>query len=331
MTMSDETMRTDFRLERDAFGRLVLTDARGVRHEGVVPVRAFPLSAPGEGLSLVGADGRERLWIDRADALPAALREVLGDHVKQQGSLVGPDRLRFDFSHFEPVSAEQIREIEDLANHEILDNAPVRHFETTKDEAAALGAIAFFGEKYGDVVRVLEAGRHSTELCGGTHVKALGDIGPLKVVSEGSIGSNLRRMEAITGTGPIDRLRDETRQSMAARAPFQPPLIDRLDEYPEGGVDLARIVELPPKLASIAAKPIFLDVAWNHVHYPRPEGPAAAAKPLAASGAAEAGGRSETPPPARAGRRGCCATSRPRVSSRRSGRRPDTASTACAS
>ena len=77
MTMSDETMRTDFRLERDAFGRLVLTDARGVRHEGVVPVRAFPLSAPGEGLSLVGADGRERLWIDRADALPAALREVL--------------------------------------------------------------------------------------------------------------------------------------------------------------------------------------------------------------------------------------------------------------
>ena len=141
-----------------------------------------------------------------------ALGQVLGDHVKQQGSLVAPDRLRFDFSHFEPVTPRADPAIEDLANHEILDNAPVRHFETTMAEAAALGAIAFFGEKYGDIVRVLEAGRHSTELCGGTHVKALGDIGPLKIVSEGSIGSNLRRIEAITGTGPIERLRQEEEQ-----------------------------------------------------------------------------------------------------------------------
>ena len=141
-----------------------------------------------------------------------ALGQVLGEHVKQQGSLVAPDRLRFDFSHFEPVTPEQIKAIEDLANEEILDNAPVRHFETTKAEAAALGAIAFFGEKYGDIVRVLEAGRHSTELCGGTHVKALGDIGPMKIVSEGSIGSNLRRVEAVTGTGPIERLRREEEQ-----------------------------------------------------------------------------------------------------------------------
>jgi alanyl-tRNA synthetase len=136
-----------------------------------------------------------------------ALREVLGDHVKQQGSLVAPDRLRFDFSHYEPVTAEQIAAIEDLANREILDNAPVRHFETDKRQAEELGAIAFFGEKYGDVVRVLEAGRHSVELCGGTHVTALGDIGPLKIVSEGSIGSNLRRIEAVTGLGTIERLR----------------------------------------------------------------------------------------------------------------------------
>jgi alanyl-tRNA synthetase len=145
-----------------------------------------------------------------------ALREVLGQHVRQQGSLVAPDRLRFDFSHFEPVTRDQLRDIEDLANHEILGNASVRHFETTMNEARDLGAIAFFGDKYGDIVRVLEAGEHSIELCGGTHVRRLGDIGPLKVTSESSIGSNLRRIEAITGFGPIDRLRQE--EDLVARA-----------------------------------------------------------------------------------------------------------------
>jgi alanyl-tRNA synthetase len=138
-----------------------------------------------------------------------ALRRVLGEHVKQQGSLVAPDRLRFDFGPSEGLTPAQIREIEDLANEEILANDSVRHYETTKDTAAELGAIAFFGEKYGDVVRVLEAGRHSLELCGGTHVKALGDIGPIKIVKEESIGANLRRIEAVTGTGPIERLRHE--------------------------------------------------------------------------------------------------------------------------
>ncbi|MCB9371293.1 MAG: alanine--tRNA ligase [Microthrixaceae bacterium] len=138
-----------------------------------------------------------------------ALRRVLGDHVKQQGSLVTDDRLRFDFSHYEPVTPDELVAIEDLVNHEILHNDPVRHYETTKANAEAVGAIAFFGDKYGEIVRVLEAGRHSVELCGGTHVKATGDIGPVKVVSEGSIGSNLRRIEAVTGTGPIERLRRE--------------------------------------------------------------------------------------------------------------------------
>ena len=138
-----------------------------------------------------------------------ALRRVLGDHVKQQGSLVAPDRLRFDFGPAEALTTEQIREIEDLANAEILANDPVRHYETSKAHAAELGAIAFFGEKYGDIVRVLEAGRHSLELCGGTHVRALGDIGPIKIVKEESIGSNLRRVEAVTGTGPIERLRHD--------------------------------------------------------------------------------------------------------------------------
>ncbi len=146
-----------------------------------------------------------------------ALREVLGEHVKQAGSLVGPDRLRFDFTHYAAVTDEEIARIEAIANRETLDNAPVRAFETTKDEAVALGAIAFFGDKYGDIVRVLEAGS-SIELCGGTHVRATGDIGIIKVVSESSIGSNLRRIEAVTGANSLALLqRDETVLSEAAR------------------------------------------------------------------------------------------------------------------
>ena len=131
-------------------------------------------------------------------------------HVKQAGSLVAPDRLRFDFSHYEPVTPEQLaRDRGPRERTRSSPNAPVRHYETTKAEAEALGAIAFFGDKYGDIVRVLEAGPHSIELCGGTHVHALGFIGPIKIVSEGSIGSNLRRIEAITGTATIERLRHD--------------------------------------------------------------------------------------------------------------------------
>jgi alanyl-tRNA synthetase len=138
-----------------------------------------------------------------------ALRQVLGSHVQQKGSLVAPDRLRFDFSHFEAVTPEQLAQVEEIANSEVISDAPVRHYETTMAEAQALGAIAFFGDKYGDVVRVLEAGEHSVELCGGTHVHALGFIGPIKIVSEGSIGSNLRRIEALTGDGALDYIHDE--------------------------------------------------------------------------------------------------------------------------
>ena len=131
--------------------------------------------------------------------------------------MVGPDRLRFDFSHYDAVTDEQILEIERLANAETLANSPTRNFETTKDEAEALGAIAFFGDKYGDIVRVLEAGS-SIELCGGTHVRATGDIGTVKVVSESSIGSNLRRIEAVTGHASVALLqRDEQLLADAAR------------------------------------------------------------------------------------------------------------------
>ena len=154
-----------------------------------------------------------------------ALRQVLGDHVKQQGSMVSPERLRFDFSHFEPVTPEQIEAIEDLVNAELLKNPEVRHPEVTKAEAEKMGAIAFFGDKYGDLVRVLDAGP-SLEFCGGTHVSALGDIGLLKIVSEGSIGSNLRRVEAVTGTGTIELLRQEQSTTTALAEALNVPVGD---------------------------------------------------------------------------------------------------------
>ena len=169
-----------------------------------------------------------------------ALREVLGDHVKQAGSLVAPDRLRFDFSHYQGVNRDQLREIERVANAEIITNGRCRHYETSMNHAQAIGAIAFFGDKYGDVVRVLEAGEHSTELCGGTHVAALGDIGHLRIVSESSIGSNMRRIEAVTGLATVERLADaeDTLDSLAEMLNAQPDEIAsavqrRLDETKE--------------------------------------------------------------------------------------------------
>jgi alanyl-tRNA synthetase len=128
---------------------------------------------------------------------------VLGEHVKQAGSLVSPQRLRFDFSHYAQLSAQEVEQIEQIANAQVLANAKVDAYETSKDEATAAGAIAFFGDKYGEIVRVLKAGA-SVELCGGTHVSATGDIGLIKIVQESSIGSNLRRIEAVTGLNSVE-------------------------------------------------------------------------------------------------------------------------------
>ena len=151
-----------------------------------------------------------------------ALRTVLGEHVKQAGSLVSPDRLRFDFSHYDAVTAEEIIKIEMIANAQVLANSPVTATESSKEEALAAGAIAFFGDKYGDVVRVLNAGS-STELCGGTHVSATGDIGFIKIIGESSIGSNLRRIEAVTGANAVsymqrnDAILNEISQAVGVR------------------------------------------------------------------------------------------------------------------
>ncbi len=127
-----------------------------------------------------------------------ALREVLGTHVAQRGSLVDPDKTRFDFSHNAPVTAEQIRQVEEIVNREILANQPTKAEEMPYDDAIAHGAMALFGEKYGDVVRVCDIGT-SCELCGGTHVAGTGEIGLFKIVSEGGVAAGIRRVEAVTG------------------------------------------------------------------------------------------------------------------------------------
>ena len=145
-----------------------------------------------------------------------ALRKVLGTHVKQQGSYVGADRLRFDFNHFSPLTDDEMRQIEDLVNAQVLSNAPCRHLEMGRDEAIEQGALAFFGEKYGDTVRVMFAGDQSVELCGGTHVSSLGQIGLITLLSESSVGSNLRRIEAVTGLGVLNEYRRHKAELAAA-------------------------------------------------------------------------------------------------------------------
>jgi len=140
--------------------------------------------------------------------LHAALRKVLGKHVTQKGSLVAPDRLRFDFSHFEPVSKEQLRQIEELVNHWILQNDDAVTRVMPLDQAMETGAIALFGEKYDDPVRVLTFGEYSTELCGGTHVRRTGDLGLFKLTSESGVAAGVRRVEAVTGEGALHWVRD---------------------------------------------------------------------------------------------------------------------------
>ncbi|TVR61336.1 MAG: alanine--tRNA ligase [Candidatus Competibacteraceae bacterium] len=148
--------------------------------------------------------------------LHAALRQVLGTHVTQKGSLVDPRRLRFDFTHFEPVTPEQLETIERLVNAQIRGNVAVETTLMAPDEAIATGAMALFGEKYGDKVRVLRMGEFSTELCGGTHVGRVGDIGLFKIVAEGGVAAGVRRIEAVTGERALDyvaALQERARQA----------------------------------------------------------------------------------------------------------------------
>jgi alanyl-tRNA synthetase len=141
----------------------------------------------------------------------AALKEVLGTHVKQAGSVVAPNYLRFDFTHYQPISESELREIEDLVNRYILENHPVTTNVMAIEEAMRSGAVALFGEKYGSNVRVLSVGggEFSRELCGGTHVRATGDIGSFKITSDEAIASGVRRIRAITGFDAFERFRED--------------------------------------------------------------------------------------------------------------------------
>ncbi|MEO8309033.1 MAG: alanine--tRNA ligase [Pseudomonadota bacterium] len=169
--------------------------------------------------------------------LHAALREVLGTHVQQKGSLVAPDRLRFDFAHFQPVTPAELRAIEQRVNEQIRLNAPAETSQMTYDAAVASGAMALFGEKYGNEVRVLRLGDFSTELCGGTHVSRAGDIGLFKLVSEGGVAAGVRRIEAVTGQGAVDYveqtddlLRAVTTQVRATREDVAQRVQENLDQ-----------------------------------------------------------------------------------------------------
>ncbi len=165
--------------------------------------------------------------------LHAALREILGEHVRQAGSLVAPDRLRFDFTHHAAVTIEQRRQIEDRVNGWILDSTPVHARRTGYERALEEGAVALFGERYGeDDVRVVTAGDVSMELCGGTHVTCTSEIGSFKTISEGSIGSGLRRMEAVTGWGAVSWMRQQEDALVS--------LADELDSSQEGIISRVR-------------------------------------------------------------------------------------------
>ncbi len=190
--------------------------------------------------ALAAIDGPRREAIRRnhtgTHLLHAALRAVLGDHVRQQGSLVAPDRLRFDFSHPGAPSTEELAAVAGQANGDVLTDDAVETIEATRADAEAMGAVAFFEDKYGDVVRVVRAGPHSLEFCGGTHVDALGMIGPIAIVSEGSIGSNTRRIEAVTGLSTMERARQ--REGVVAEA------ATLLKVEPDGVLDaLGRLLE----------------------------------------------------------------------------------------
>ncbi len=180
----------------------------GTLHAHKIKVTQGTLN-PGNDVSLkVNAKTRAQTAANHSAThlLHASLRKVLGSHVCQKGSLVGPNRLRFDFTHSTAVTAAQLREIEALTNNEILANHVAHTKLMTPDAAINEGAIALFGEKYGEIVRVLRFGDFSVELCGGTHVERTGDIGLVKIINESSVASGVRRIEAITGSSIIERI-----------------------------------------------------------------------------------------------------------------------------
>ncbi|HSJ25123.1 MAG TPA: alanine--tRNA ligase [Longimicrobiales bacterium] len=202
------------------------------------------LTAPTRVTARVYADRRDTMRHHTAThLLHAALRSVLGDHVLQRGSLVAPDRLRFDFSHPRPMTADEIRAVEEQVNEAILQDVDVVIEERSYDDAIAMGAMALFGEKYGDVVRVVMVPGVSTELCGGTHVRHTGDIGLFRIVGETGVAAGIRRVEAVTGSVAYRRAvekEDLLNQAAAAVKTTPDTLLRRLEQMLDENRELRR-------------------------------------------------------------------------------------------
>ncbi|MDO4442583.1 MAG: alanine--tRNA ligase [Slackia sp.] len=184
--------------------------------------------------------------------LHSALRQVLGEHVKQAGSYVGPDRLRFDFTHFEGMTPEQIAEVERVANDAIMRAIPTTIYETSLDAARESGVTGLFGEKYGDVVRVVEAGEFSRELCGGCHVANTAEIGFVKIVSEASVGANVRRIEAVTSFDALTYMNKIEAELKDAAGELKVPMFD-VSERTAANIRLIKEFEAKAKQAKKAA------------------------------------------------------------------------------
>ena len=215
-------------------GRVKISDVRVVvqgliSHLGVVEKGYIAQASPAQ--AVIGTARRQETARHHTAThlLHRALKDTLGDHVNQAGSYVGPKRLRFDFTHFQAVSADELRQIEDLVNREILKNSPVTPTITDLTSAKEQGAMALFGEKYEDEVRMVRVGEHSLELCGGTHVNSTGEIGLFKVLSEGSVAAGVRRIEAVVGAEALSHIRKQD----AILADLQSKLQVAVEELPE--------------------------------------------------------------------------------------------------
>lgn len=226
-------------------------------HHGVVATGSLKVGAQVE--AKVDADVQHATSLNHSAThlLHAALRQVLGEHVQQKGSLVDSQRLRFDFSHFEAVKPEQLKALEDIVNREVRNNTEVKTEETDIETAKQKGAMALFGEKYGDSVRVLSmGGDFSVELCGGIHAKRTGDIGLLKIISEGGVASGVRRIEAVTGAAALAYLNgaeEQLKEAAQLVKGSRENLIDKLSAVIERNRQLEKQLEqLQAKAASAA-------------------------------------------------------------------------------
>ncbi len=248
-------------------GTLTLADGTVFEVQDTLKVaKAFAHQGESQGTIRVGDKVQAEIDVNRRNAirknhsathlLHAALRKVLGEHVTQKGSLVGPERLRFDFSHFEAVKASELQQIEQLVNEQIQLNIPLQTRVMPIESAKAAGAMALFGEKYDDEVRVLNMGEFSIELCGGTHVDRTGDIGLFKIVSEGGIASGVRRIEAVSAASAVSYVQQLEQQAMQAASLLKGDVFS-LSERVQQTLDRSKTLEkeieqLKAKLASLA-------------------------------------------------------------------------------